>query len=203
MAMINDWVAEIIVLILLLSIIDLLILNHVYKKYVQLVIGLIILLIFLKPLFYFFNYDIVQNIQLSWASLQENAEQNEYVKKDMKQKEIQSGQDAYILKHMTEQLIQIAKYPLIDQHELEISHIDYEFTDEVVSYESLETLFVYVIPFLMEGGEVEQIEQINIQNEVKEETEKPFNEKEVIKLLKELWEFEHTKVNVIWEGGII
>ncbi|HLS36434.1 MAG TPA: stage III sporulation protein AF [Bacillota bacterium] len=201
MAMINDWVAEIIVLILLASIIDLLIPNHVYKKYVQLVIGLIILLIFLKPLFYFFNYDIVQNIQLSWASLQENAEQNEYVKKDMKQKEIQSGQDAYILKHMTEQLIQIAKYPLIDQHELEISHIDYEFTDEVVSYESLETLFVYVIPFLMEGGEVEQIEQINIQNEVKEETEKPFNEKEVIKLLKELWEFEHTKVNVIWEGA--
>jgi len=201
MAMINDWVAEIIVLILLASIIDLLIPNHVYKKYVQLVIGLIILLIFLKPLFYFFNYDIVQNIQLSLASLQENAEQNEYVKKDMKQKEIQSGQDAYILKHMTEQLIQIAKYPLIDQHELEISHIDYEFTDEVVSYESLETLFVYVIPFLMEGGEVEQIEQINIQNEVKEETEKPFNEKEVIKLLKELWEFEHTKVNVIWEGA--
>lgn len=201
MAMINDWVAEIIVLILLASIIDLLIPNHVYKKYVQLVIGLIILLIFLKPLFYFFNYDIVQNIQSSLASLQENAEQNEYVKKDMKQKEIQSGQDAYILKHMTEQLIQIAKYPLIDQHELEISHIDYEFTDEVVSYESLETLFVYVIPFLMEGGEVEQIEQINIQNEVKEETEKPFNEKEVIKLLKELWEFEHTKVNVIWEGA--
>src|SRR5690625_724432 len=118
MAMINDWVAEIIVLILLASIIDLLIPNHVYKKYVQLVIGLIILLIFLKPLFYFFNYDIVQNIQSSLASLQENAEQNEYVKKDMKQKEVQSGQDAYILKHMTEQLIQIAKYPLIDQHEI-------------------------------------------------------------------------------------
>src|SRR5690625_5120529 len=152
MAMSNDWVTEIIVIIHLQSIIDISIPNHVYKKYVELVIGVIILLIFLKPLFYFFNYDVVQNIQSSLASLQENAEQNEYVKKDMKQKEIQSGQDAYILKHMTEQLIQIAKYPLIDQHELEISHIDYEFTNEVVSYESLETLFVYVIPFLMEDG---------------------------------------------------
>src|SRR5690625_7052688 len=69
--MLTQSVTQIIVFILLASIIDLIIPATAMKKYVNLVIGLILILIFLKPVFYLFDINIQQSLETSISQLYE------------------------------------------------------------------------------------------------------------------------------------
>lgn len=65
MEVIIQWVTQIILFIILAAIIDLLIPVDSMKKYVKLAVGLILILILLKPVFYLFNTDIEQAVETS------------------------------------------------------------------------------------------------------------------------------------------
>lgn len=60
MSVLIDWITQIIVFILLAIIVELFVPTTKIAKYVRLVIGLIFLLIFLKPIFYIFQLDMEQ-----------------------------------------------------------------------------------------------------------------------------------------------
>src|SRR5699024_37373 len=72
MDVLNQWVGQIIIFVLLATIVDLLIPATAMKKYIKLVVGLILILIFLKPVFHLFDMNIQKTLEDSYAQLDQD-----------------------------------------------------------------------------------------------------------------------------------
>ncbi|HLR66422.1 stage III sporulation protein AF [Virgibacillus alimentarius] len=205
MDVITQWVTQIIVFILLATIIDLIIPATSMKKYIKLVVGLILILIFLKPVFYLFNINIHQSLETAYSQLYEEEMENQDIENQIKMQknEIQASQDAYILEEMTVQLKNLAKDPLREIHQAEITDIQFEFSKkEKVSYEDLEKVIVYLQELKNGEGEVNTVENIQINTEEPLEDEKDEQMiEEMEALLRDTWDLNNKKLKIIWEGG--
>lgn len=205
MSLVIEWVTQIIIFILLAAIIDLLIPDTSMKKYIKLVVGLILILIFLKPLFYLFKVDIPHALERSYNQLyveENNSSSIENLIKIQKT-DIQASRDAYILEQMTFQLIQIAEEPLIEEFQVEIYDIDYLFKHgQDVDFDSLEEIIVYLRMSDKRSGVINTIEEVIINTDEKAEirTERE-NEEGIIRLLQQQWELGDKKLILKWGGG--
>ncbi|MDY0396476.1 stage III sporulation protein AF [Virgibacillus halophilus] len=72
--------------LLLATIIDLLVPANSMKKYIQFAVGLILILIFLKPVFYLFHIDMKQAIQTTFQEQQDEIFEKDMVKNNLKLK---------------------------------------------------------------------------------------------------------------------
>src|SRR5699024_5445059 len=127
-----EWIEQIIVFILLATIIDLIIPANAMKKYIKLVVGLILILIFLRPVFFLFDINIQQSLETSFSKLSRETSGGENMKNliKMQKREIEDSQDAYILEEMAVQLKDLAKDPLKEEYQAKIANIDFAFSDE-------------------------------------------------------------------------
>src|SRR5690625_1559278 len=159
MDFIMDWITQIIIFVLLASIIDLLVPTSAMKKYIKLVVGLILLLILLKPVFYIFQVDIQHEVETALSAITSSTGNEDSVENlaDFQKTEIEERQDAYILEQMAVQLIEIAKDPLYGEYQIEITSIDFRFSEEALSrelsFESMVMDIVYVTHVIV--GEVD------------------------------------------------
>lgn len=199
MASFYNWISEIIVFLLIAAIIDLLIPKNSYQKYIKLVVGLVLLLVFLKPIFYILNINVEQEVERIFTAFNQESVVDLNKKNNLYEKEIQRGQDAYIYEHMTEQLVAIAKYPLIDEFQLEITNIDFVFEREIMSYETLTELIVYLSEYKGEGRVVKQVKEISINGNSDQDDDE--SNVEIINLLMELWELEDEGITIVREGA--
>lgn len=206
MNLIMQWITQIIIFLLVANIIDLLIPKTTMKKYVKLVLGLILLLIFLRPVFYLFTIDINSELNRSImqhdeASTDLNALEN---MTELEIKDIQASQDAYILEQLTSQLKKIAEPTLIERFDAEIGEIDYVFvTNEKMNYENLAELVVTVHPKDQLEGAVKSVEEIRILNPdetVKQEEDIPDYLKDIEEILREIWEIGDVDLIMKWKG---
>src|SRR5690625_4274777 len=132
MTFITEWVMQIIVFILIGTIIELLLPNNTMKKYVNIVVGLLLLLILAKPILFLFSTDVTSHLE----RIEETIFQDEQILNETeylieKQKiDIQAEQDAYIWNEVKSQLINEANPVLNDQYNSEIIDIAFTF-DEV------------------------------------------------------------------------
>ncbi|ASK63231.1 stage III sporulation protein AF [Virgibacillus phasianinus] len=202
-----QWITQIIIFMLLATIVELLIPATSMKKYIKLVIALILILIFLKPIFYLFHIDVKEALTASYERL-ENYNADE---KDMKsliefqKNEIQDKQSAYIEEQMAVQLIDLAKTPLLESYQAAITNIEFSFASEKTptrkEFEDLEEVIVYI------KHAEESEEGVNIVDEVVINTNTPKRNKdspeleEIENLLRDVWEIENKEVTVIWKGG--
>lgn len=202
MDLLMEWVTQIIIFVLIASIIDLFIPSTAMKKYIKLVVGLIFILIFLKPVFHLFNINIEHALETSFSHV--NLEQtNDSIESliKMQKRDIQASNDAYILKQMTYKLIEIAEDPLI-KHHVSISDIQYKFlANEEMSYDTLEEVIVYVQPLVEEEGDVAIVEEVKIDTKIpldqEEETKRDHIKLELI----DVWELSDKHVTIKWGGG--
>lgn len=81
MDIVINWVTQIILFIVLATIIDLLIPTSSMNKYIKLVVGLILILILLKPIFYVLNIDMETALNKSFQQVNDVGEDSESVKK--------------------------------------------------------------------------------------------------------------------------
>ncbi|TQS74516.1 stage III sporulation protein AF [Ornithinibacillus gellani] len=199
-----DWITQIIIFLLLAAVVDLLIPKNALKKYVQFVIGFILILIFLKPVFFIFNFNAATDLKTAFETELEQLEDdtNTDFLIEKQKKDIESVQNAYILEQMAVQLKGIAQEPLANEFQAEIKAIDYEFSvDNELTYENLERLLVYVGKSGHGEGMIHEIEQVQIQaNETTEHQDNPAVV-QMEQLLLDVWEIEDKEVTVIWEGG--
>ncbi|WP_077326905.1 stage III sporulation protein AF [Virgibacillus siamensis] len=206
MEVLIDWVSKIIIFLLLASIIDLLIPATSMKKYIKLVVGLILILILLKPVFYLFDVNIQQAVTAAFEQLDKENRTENQVKIEMKKQknEIQASQHAYVLKQMTSELKKLAEDPLQQKYQADISDISYEFTTgSNPSYQNLQDVTVYLEKTDEETTSVNTVEHVTI-NTDKPATSEDENElEEITSLLYEIWEIPEDKLNltVQWEGG--
>jgi stage III sporulation protein AF len=206
MELIINWVSQIIIFILLATIIDLVVPAGSMKKYIKFVIGLILILIFLQPVFHLFQFDIEQAVKNTISEVMDDNTKSREVENliDFQKSEIESSTSAYILEQLAVQMEDLVKAPLLDNFQAEIQTIDFQFKEGAAySYEELEEVIVYLRE--SEAGEG----AVNAVNDVVIDTGKeiPGSRKEDVDvqgmetLLRKIWELSDKKVTVIWEGG--
>ncbi|WP_156290827.1 stage III sporulation protein AF [Oceanobacillus salinisoli] len=200
-----QWVTQIILFIILATIIDLLIPATAMKKYIKLVVGLILILILLKPIFYVFNMDIESALNASFQQIDQANSNNESVENliEFQKKEIESKQDAYILEQMAVQLVDIAEDPLKEEHQVEITDVQFQFLpNEELTYEGLEEVIVYVRDFEEGEGEASAVEDVVINtDDSAEKKEEDRHDDQIKTLLQEVWELTDKEITIYWEGG--
>lgn len=203
MDIVINWVTQIILFIVLATIIDLLIPTSSMNKYIKLVVGLILILILLKPIFYVLNIDMETALNKSFQQVNDVGEDSESVKNliEFQKKEIQSTQDAYILEQMAIELEKIAADPLKEEFNAEIASIDFQFSVmDSVSYEELTEVIVYITESEPGEGAMNTVEDVVIEWGNEEETHSDESLQEMEASLKELWEIEDKEITVYWEG---
>ena len=204
MDLLIQWVTQIIVFLLLAAVIDLLIPATAMKKYIRLVIGLILILIFLKPVFFLFNIDIHDALETSFSQLAQGKKDDESIENliKMQKNEIQGTQDAYILEQMAVQLKDIAKDPLLEEFQVEITNMEFLFsTEENYKFEDLEEVIVYLRESDGEEGAVSAIDDVVINTDEPIVNEEDQNNEQIKSFLYEIWELSDKKLTINWEGG--
>lgn len=204
MDLISRWVTQIIVFLLLAIIVDLLIPKTSMRKYIKLVIGLILMLIFLKPVFYLFTIDFQAELSSSLESLYEGDLSLEKIEDltNIQKIDIETVQAAYILEEMIFQLKDLAREPLLENYHVEITNIEFKFfTEQEISFEGLEEVIVYLDESNDRAGIVNEIEEVNIGAKSKKENIENIQEENIKRLLQEVWELHQKNLSIIWEGG--
>ncbi|WP_249871965.1 stage III sporulation protein AF [Oceanobacillus saliphilus] len=203
MDVIIQWVTQIILFIVIAAIIDLLIPADSMKKYIKLVVGLILLLILLKPIFYLFNTDIEKTIETSINQIEQEYKSDSSIENqiEFQKKEIQDSQHAYILEQMAVQLENLAEDPLKEEYQVEIRTMDFKFHDpDNISFEELAEVIVYINEAQHGEGAVNTVEDVVINSS--DHQEKPARDTNGIEvLLMDVWELTDKKVSIYWEGG--
>ena len=206
MTIITEWVMQIIIFMLIGTIIELLLPNHSMKKYIHLVVGLLLLIILAKPILYLFQVDIVSQFnKFENVLFQSN---DHFIETEnlleMQKKEIQAEQDAYIWNEVKLQLMKEANPILEERFSVQIADLafslDGPFAD---NYDNLEQVLVTVKRSTDENNaETEMIEPIIIETDEGKETDRQDrNDRKLGETLEELWGLDRTKIHIMWEGG--
>lgn len=204
MDIISQWVTQIIVFLLLAVIIDLLIPKTSMKKYIKLVMGLILMLIFLKPVFFLFSVDFQSELVSSFEQIYEGDDNGIMIESLTKEQkiDIQASQAAYILEEMTIQLKNVAEEPLLTEFHAKITDIDFLFLAETnISFENLEEIIVYLDESDGREGSIRTIEEIIIGQDQSTEIIEDDQNEDIKLLLQKIWELDDKKITIKQEGG--
>lgn len=200
-----QWVTQIIIFILLATVIDLLIPATSFKKYIKLVVGFILILILLKPIFFLFQIDVQHALEASISKLDRNSQQVESMENliESQKNEIEGTQDAYILEQMAVQLKQIAKEPLKEAFQTEIKDIEFRFTHQGENtFENLDEVIVYLTESNNDGeGAVRVVDDVVIYSDSPNTSKEDKKLQEIEAVLNEVWEMDKKKLILQWEGG--
>ncbi|RPK15690.1 stage III sporulation protein AF [Priestia endophytica] len=206
MGALTEWVTNIILFILLATIIDLLLPSSSMQKYAKMVIGLLLMLIILTPVFSIFkvNVDKLFTAINSSSISQENSSKNLL---DSKKKEIQASQDAYILEQMAVQLEEGVKEELVKEYGVEVSGVEVHMKDEKgeKSFENISSISLSVQPKENKHtASVSEVEVVSINTSEpikKQKTENDEKLKKVQSFLSKKWDMDKKQIIVTMGGG--
>lgn len=126
MEFITSWVTNIIVFVLLATVIDMLLPNSAMQKYAKMVIGLLLIAVIISPILKLFQSDFDDLLQIATSSIDEKTNHQVENLTELKKKEIQAVQDAYILKQMAVDMRTGVEEELMDQYKMEIQSLNLE-----------------------------------------------------------------------------
>lgn len=200
MSFLTDWITNIIIFVLLATVIDMLLPSSNMQKYAKIVTGLLLITIILTPLFKLMATDfdkVMESIDINGDS-RNNSVENLI---EMKKKEIQASQRAYILEQMAVQMKQQAEKEMMDEHGKVIEKV-------VVKAEDLEnvpdsiTEVTVVVKDKQENTTIETV--LNVEIDTGTETRKKTPEEstsQMASLLAEQWNLTPDKIIITVDGG--
>lgn len=203
MSFLSTWIMQIIIFILIATIIEMLLPNNSLKRYVNIVTGLLLLLIFVKPLLLIFSLDVSSSITSIERGLDNNANQTIYQDNafDSQKKEIQAEQDAYILSEISQQLIQSGNLALADVSTLQIFLVEFVFIDNSVQdIEDLQMVTVHLTEEVVSKG-MTSIEPIVIDPAQPQRVEETNQHLEVKSVIAATWDIKEEMLTLVVEGG--
>ncbi|WP_374720495.1 stage III sporulation protein AF [Parageobacillus toebii] len=199
MQIVIEWVTNILIFILFAMMIDLLLPSSNMQKYVKMVVGLILLLLMLSPILKLLSIDPDRWIA---SIISEKGSQQEMMKNEieMKKKEIQASQRAYILEQMAVQMKNKVDEELMKEYGLSVEDVSLQ-TKEKENLQipkDIETIEVV----LTKQEKLGEIQPVII------DTSKPINEpnndhqleKEIRTFLATTWEVDENKIAVQVKG---
>lgn len=209
MNVISEWVMQVIVFILLGTIVELLIPNNSMKKYVNIVIGLLLLLVLAKPILYLFTDDVTAQLdKFEQIIFQEEATLSETeTLMEIQKRDIQAEQDAYIWNEVKLQLMKEANPILFEQYSAQIVELTFSFDEpNVDSYENLNEVIITLREnsdgIESDDKEADVINPVIIETDrPKESRRKNNNDANISGTLEEIWGLDKEKIKIMWEGG--
>lgn len=205
MTLITNWVMQIIIFMLIGTIIELLLPNNTMKKYINLVIGLLLLIILAKPILYLLQIDIVSQFDKFESVISEGNDQLSQTENfiEMQKKDIQAEQDAYIWNEVTSQLKNEVNHILEEEYDAHIVDISFVYENDILdNFENLEEVIVTIQPLSEIEQAEETIEMIEIDTEKRSEQRSNYRlNNDIRAILAEQWGFNKGQIQVIWEGG--
>ncbi|CAH0226195.1 stage III sporulation protein AF [Peribacillus sp. NPDC101481] len=124
MSFLAGWVSNIIIFVLLATVIDMLLPNSALQKYAKMVIGLLLIAIIITPILGLFNKDFDEILSAATSEFEDQKKKDLGNLTEMKKKEIQAAQGAYILEQMAVQLQTEVEEELMVDYNMKISSID-------------------------------------------------------------------------------
>ncbi|MEH7383120.1 stage III sporulation protein AF [Bacillus sp. JJ1533] len=210
LSFIAEWITNIILFILLATIVDMLLPSSSMQKYVKMVTGLLLILIILTPLFSLFKSDLDQallNMNLKPVQSEKNLENLI----DLKKKEIQASQRAYILETMAVQLESEVEEELVQsEYDLTVQEVNVFLSSEVdvketVTLDDIQSIEVVLSKETAEPDDVPVVKpvEINTSKQIEPVYKKvdQTNVKAITKSLSTRWEIDSEKIVVTVEGG--
>ena len=202
MSFLTDWITNIIIFVLLATVIDMLLPSSNMQKYAKIVTGLLLITIILTPLFKLMSTDfdeVMNSIDLNGPS-QNKSMENEI---EMKKKEIQASQRAYILEQMAVQMKQEAEKEMMDEHGKVIEKVTIQADDVENLPDSITGVTVIVKE--KESEKDSTIETVqNVEIDTGSETRKKTSDEDtsqLASLLAEQWNLTQDKIIITVEGG--
>ncbi|WP_175991077.1 stage III sporulation protein AF [Bacillus sp. Marseille-Q1617] len=199
MSFLTEWITNIIVFVLLATVIDMLLPSSNMQKYVKIVTGLLLITIILTPLLKLMTADVdsvMESFRVNGRS-QNNSVENLI---EMKKKEIQASQRAYILEQMAVQMKQQAEKELMDEHGKVIEKVSIAASDLENIPDSITEVTVYLSSSQGENA-IEAVQNVEIDTGDKTRVQKTDeNVSLVTSLLAEEWNLSPEKI-IIAEGG--
>ena len=203
MGLIIDWVTQIILFILLAMIIELLLPNSSMKKYINMVVGLLLITIFLQPLFHLFQVDVETLLNKALPSLSITEEQENMKNSiELKKNEIQDAQAAYVVEEMAVQMKEQAKEELGEAYGVSISDITLEFQGDEIDAEAIEVVNVIVTNQKVGQNHQGPIKEVVIDLDKQPKSEEAAKTSEMKAYLSEVWQLDDERIVILWEGGV-
>jgi stage III sporulation protein AF len=203
MSFLIQWVTNIILFILLATVIDMLLPNSSMQKYTKLVTGLLLIAIILTPILKLTstNFESMLSSLPNFNSVNQNNLKNSI---EMKKKEIQATEHAYILEQMAVQMKKGVAEELMKKYSLEIDNVDIS-TNEKSNQtfpNNLQKLTVHLKQPADNAQAVEVIKPIDINTKKPLSTKKTADKSaEIAAFLSEKWNVDKKTIEVSIEGG--
>ncbi|MGM7635521.1 stage III sporulation protein AF [Bacillus sp. Hm123] len=124
MAYIMDWLGNVLAFILLAAVVDMLLPTSSFQKYARVVMGLLLLLVMLQPMWTLFSIDMEQELY-DWIDQQTTDEKLEQ-ELTVKQGRLESTKQLYILKNAEQQLRTQVEDELKNQFQKKIIDLNIE-----------------------------------------------------------------------------
>lgn len=203
MDFLKEWITNIILFILLATVIDMLLPNSNLQKYTKIVTGLLLIAIILTPVLKLFSKDF-ETVLASVALFENPGEKNMENQIEMKKKEIQASQQAYILKQMAVKLEKDAEEELMEQYGLEITKIDFlvNKNDKRAFPENLAKLKVQLRQPNEQSDAIEAVKKVEINTNKPLPSKKTAEMKKITSFLSQKWNMDDKDIEVLIEGGI-
>lgn len=202
MGFLSEWITNIIVLVLLAGVIELLLPGNQFQSYIKMVIGLLILLAMLSPLFKLLNSDMDQVFQA--MDLPAAAKENEIKNSIEKNKsEIQGAQRAYILEQMAVPMKEKVQEELNKTYELEIVDLQIHTNSGTESLKPEDITGVKVVlANHHESAGVSEVSEVEVSISKKRgQAEKDGVPEEIVEFLASQWQLDAQQLEVEMEGG--
>ncbi|MFF5396484.1 stage III sporulation protein AF [Peribacillus butanolivorans] len=167
MSFLAGWVSNIIVFVLLATVIDMLLPNSALQKYAKMVIGLLLIAIIITPILGLFNKDFDEILSAATSEFEDQKKKDLGNLTEMKKKEIQATQGAYILKQMAVDLQAEVEEELMMDYNMKISSIDVGVkNEEEPSIDDLQNITISLEKAEgKEDSEIEAVAKIDINAE--------------------------------------
>ncbi|WP_413379797.1 stage III sporulation protein AF [Alkalihalobacillus sp. 1P02AB] len=215
MSFIIEWLTNIILLILLATILELILPKNALQKYVKMVVGLLLLIVLLQPLFSIFTQDFDEWL-FTIASESEFQEKSIEESINLQKKEIELGQSAYISEQMAFLLTEQVDAHLEQSYSLKISEIEFELKenhlmDRLPTVDDIAFIRAHIDHIVdAESGELPEVKEValvkidtstplDLEKDL-EEAEDPILE-DVKEDLAKSWEVPKETLSVVWKGG--
>ncbi|MDQ0220807.1 stage III sporulation protein AF [Peribacillus cavernae] len=201
MELLSGWVTNIIVFVLLATVIDMLLPSSAMQKYAKMVIGLLLIAIIISPIFSLFNTDFDTLMATATASFEKDGQKNLENLTEMKKKEIQASQHAYILEQTAGQLKAEVEEELIEKYDTEIQSIELavENAEQPKIPEDLQKIVLTLDKAKRETDSVEAVAKIEI-NTGHAPQKQTANLEEIKKFLAAKWSVNEQLIEIAGEG---
>ena len=202
MEFIKDWITNIILFVLLATVIDMLLPNSNMQKYTKMVTGLLLIAIILTPILKLISNDFEAALA-SVPIINSEGEANMENLVEMKKKEIQASQHAYILEQMAVQLEKDVEEELMNQSGYKITKIDFLINekDPQAFPDNLEKVIVKVQQPKVQDESVEVVSKVEISTSKPPQSKRTTEHAEIVSLLSKKWDIVNKNIEIIVEGG--